>query len=111
MAMTPETEYRHLLDSRGTPLLQILGIAETGLSRDDAILAVNLLRSASIPILGGDVYFQKGAGIEPAYAYWHSDPIDGEGHDSFVTRSCLHSKNYVESFPSTENTPLFVLVI
>lgn len=108
--MNPETEYRSLLESRGIPL-QSLGVAETALSRDDAVLAVSLLRSASIPILGGDVYFQNVTGIKPAYANWHSDPVDGENRDCFVTRSCLDSKNYIESFPSTTETPIFVLVI
>jgi hypothetical protein len=108
--MTPEIEYRALLESRGIPL-RSLGIAETALSRDDAILAVSLLRSASIPILGGDVYFKKATGIESAYANWHSDQMNGEDRDSFVTRSCFESKNYIESFPSTEDTAIFVLVI
>ena len=108
--MNPEKEYLDLLESRGIPL-RTLGLAETALSRDDAILAVNLLRNASIPILGGDVYFKKVTGMESAYANWHSDPMDGENRDGFATRSCLDSKNYIESFPSTEDTPIFVLVI
>lgn len=108
--MNPETEYRKLLETRGISL-QNPGLAEVALSRDDAILAVSLLRSASIPILGGDVYLKKIAGVESAYANWHSHPMDGEDRDSFVTRSCLDSKNYIESFPSTEDTPIFVLVI
>lgn len=108
--MNPETEYRKLLESRGISL-QSPGLAEIALSRADAILAVGLLRSASIPILGGDVYFKKATRIESAYANWHSDPMDGEDRGSFVTRSCLDTLNYIESFPSTEAVPIFVLVI
>jgi hypothetical protein len=108
--MNPETEYRKLLESRGISL-QSPGLAEIALSRADAILAVGLLRSASIPILGGDVYFKKVTGIESAYANWHSDPRDGEDRGSFVTRSCLDTLHYIENFPSTEAMPIFVLVI
>ena len=108
--MNPDTEYRELLESRGISL-QSPGLTEIALSRADAILAVGLLRRASIPILGGDVYFKKVTGIESAYANWHSDPMDGESRDNYVTRSCLDSLNYIESFPSTEAVPLFVLVI
>jgi len=108
--MNPETEYRKLLERRGISL-QCPGLAEIALSRADAVLAVGLLRSASIPILGGDVYFKKVTGIESAYANWHSDPMDGEDRDSFVIRSCRDTLNYIEKFPSTEAMPIFVLVI
>jgi hypothetical protein len=108
--VNPETEYRTLLESKGIPL-QGLGVAETALGRDDALRAVDLLHRASIAILGGDVYFKKATRIESTYDSWHSDRIDGEDHDSFVSRSCLDSKNYIEKFPSTGDPPLFVLVI
>ena len=109
VTMTPETEYRSLLESRGIPL-QSLGIAETGLNRNDAILAVSLLRSASIAILGGDVYFRTPAGIETAYANWHSSSKRAEDRESFVARSGMETLSYIESFPTTEATPIFVLV-
>jgi hypothetical protein len=105
-----ETEYRRLIEGGGIPL-RCLGLADIALSRADAMLAVGLLRSASIPILGGDVYFKKVTGIEIAYANWHSDPTDSEDRDSFVARSCLETENYIKSFPTTEAEPIFVLVI
>jgi hypothetical protein len=108
--MSTETEYRRLIESKGISL-QCLGIAEIALTRLDAILAASLLRNASIPILGGDVFFKKPAGIELAYANWHSDPMEGEDRERFAIRSCLDALNYIESFPSTEAVPLFVLVI
>jgi hypothetical protein len=107
--MTPETDYRSLLESRGISL-QGLGLAETGLNRNDATLAVSLLRNASIAILGGDVYFKTPTGIEAAYANWHSSSRGGEDRESFVARSCMETLNYIESFPSTEAMPIFVLV-
>lgn len=108
--MNPGTEYRSLLMSRGISL-QCFGLTEIALSRDDAIVAVSLLRNASIPILGGDVYFKTVTGIESAYANWHSDPMEGEDRDCFVSRSCVETTDYIKGFPSTEATPIFVLVI
>ena len=108
--MKPDAEYRKLIEAKGISL-QSPGLTEVALGRDDAILAVDLLRSASIPILGGDVYFKKPTGIEDAYANWHSDPAVGESRDRFVIRSCLETKNYIENFPSTDATPIFVFVI
>lgn len=108
--MNSETEYHKLLESRGVSL-QSSGLTEIGLSRANALLAIDLLRSASIPILGGDVYLKKEAFIESAYANWHSDPREGEDRRDFVSRSCFETKNYIENFPSTEAMPVFVLVI
>jgi hypothetical protein len=111
--MNPETEYRQLVESKGISLQSRYGIGmrDIALSREDAMLAVNLLQRASIPILGGDVYFKKTTGIESAYANWHSDPTDGEDRANFVTRSCREALNYIAGFPSAEAVPIFVLVI
>ncbi len=108
--MKPDAEYRKLIETKGISL-QSPGLTEFALGRDDAILAVDLLRSASIPILGGDVYFKKPTGIELAYANWYSEPVAGESRDRFVIRSCLETRNCIENFPSAEATPIFVFVI
>ena len=108
--MNSETEYRKLLETRGISL-QSPGLTEIALSRADAILAIDLLLSASILILGGDVYFKKDTGIESAYANWHSDAMEGEDRKDFVSRSYLETKDYIDNFPSTEPMPVFVLVI
>lgn len=108
--MTSGAEYRKLIEAKGISL-QTLGQSEVALSRDDAILAVDLLKSSSIPILGGDVYFKRTTGITLAYANWHSDPAAGESRDEFAIRSGLEAKNYIQSFPSSDTTPIFVLVI
>jgi hypothetical protein len=108
--MNPDTEYRKLLETKGVSL-ESSGLREIGLNRSDAIHAVSLMQSNFVAILGGDVYFKKVVGIEPAYANWHSDPKDGENRDAFVARSCLESKNYIESFPLTDAIPIFVLVL
>ena len=107
--MNPYSEYRKTIDDKGISL-QCFGINDVALSREDAIFAVGLLQSASIPILGGDVYCKKPSGIESAYANWHSDRLEGEDRNSFASRSCFESLNYIENFPSME-TSIFVLVI
>lgn len=108
--MKPESEYKKLIESRGISL-RSFGIADIALSRADAIYAVELLGNASIPILGGDVYFKKDTGIELAYANWHSDPFSGEDRHSFAARSCIETLNYIKSFPATEETPIFAFTI
>lgn len=108
--MNPESEYRKLLETRGVSL-ENPGLAEIALDRADAILATGMLLRASIPILGGDVYYRGKLGIESAYANWHSDPIPGEERKDFASRSCLEAKSYIEKFPVGEAQPVFVLVI
>ena len=48
-------DYNRLLDKKGIQLGD-LGLSDIALERDDALIAVNLLRNASIPILGGDFF-------------------------------------------------------
>ena len=75
-------------------------------------LAVQFLRKASIPILGGDVYLKRGAKIELAYADWHSDPHRGEDLDRYLERSWAGTANYIRSFSQPPDAmPLFSLVV
>jgi hypothetical protein len=108
--MNPSEDYKRLLEDKGIPLLD-LGLREIALERDDALQAVKLLQKASVPILGGDVYFRRKSGIESAYANWHSDQAPSEGRDCYVTRSCLKTENYIKKFSSPDSPMLFVLVI
>ena len=92
--------------------LQDLGLKEVALHRADALLAVEQLRAASVPILGGDVYFFRGEKVEHAFANWHSDRRPGEGWREFAERSCRETTRYLEAFPHRpEVAPVFVLVV
>jgi hypothetical protein len=106
--MKSNAEYLKLLQARGISL-QRFGLSDFALRRADAIVAIDLLQATSIAILGGDVFFNKATGIELAYANWHSDQADDESDDRFVIRSCFEAKRYIESFPSTDAEPIFVL--
>jgi len=108
--MSAVYEYAELLKTRGIPLRE-LGIADIALERADALNAIELLQRASVPVLGGDIYFKRPNGIEHAYANWHSDPQPGENRQRFASRSCFESADYISSFPTSDAMPLFVLVI
>ena len=108
--MTTPLSYRDLIETRGISLRE-LGIADTALTREDAILAADLLREAATPILGGDVYIKTQVGIEIAYANWHSDPRLNETRSQFADRSCLAAKRYITAYPSSGTTPMFGLVV
>lgn len=108
--MSTSQEYQSLLESRGVPL-STLGLRDIALEIDSVLLAVELLRKASIPILGGDVFFKRATGIEVAFANWHCDPKPDEDRVSFANRSCLETEQYIKRFPSSDALPLFVLVI
>lgn len=108
--MKPIDAYNQLLQSRGVPLRE-LGILDVALGRADVLAAIELLRKGSIPILGGDVYWQRQSGIELAYANWHSDLQAGEEREQFAIRSCREAHQYVLSFPPSDAAQLFSLII
>lgn len=108
--MNTSQDYQSLLEEKGISL-EPLGLLDIALERVDALHAISILQKALIPILGGDVYFKHGSGIEIAYANWHSDPKPGEESVHFVNRSCLETENYIKSFPLSDAHPIFVLVV
>lgn len=102
--------YNALLSSKGISLVS-LGAEEKALERESALLATRLLESALVPILGGDVYFQRGQKIVPAYANWHCERLREECDEVYARRCGSMSRSYIERFPTrTEDAPIFVLV-
>jgi hypothetical protein len=99
------------VDAKGVSL-RSLGIRDIALERDDALRAVEFLRNASVPILGGDVYIKRGEKIELTYADWHSDPKPGENADDYLARSWATMESYIKAYPQPSNAAtLFALVI
>jgi hypothetical protein len=109
--MSESTEYQALLNSRGVSL-ERLGSRGYALERSDALLAVKQLREATLPILGGDVYYDLPSGIEFAYAAWSCSRQRGEELFQYLTRSWSESESYIRTFPEPENgRVLFALVV
>ena len=99
------------LTSRGVSL-EALGLAERAVGREDALRAVDLVKSVGGTILGGDVYLDEGGRIESAYANWYSERRDDESSESFATRSCGESRTYISKYPNAPTGHvLFVLVV
>jgi hypothetical protein len=111
MSSQAPTEYQKLLDDRGVSL-DALGLGDVALERDDALRAVELLKRASVPILGGDVYFKQASVIKLALANWHTDHRPAEDRDHFLARSWEDTIRYITGFPSRADVlPLFSLVL
>jgi hypothetical protein len=109
MQMPPD--YLTLLESKGVRI-DLPGLDEIALKRADALQAVELLRTAAIPILGGDVWYRRRGRFEIAYANWHADPQIGEDSFTYLQRSLSKTAQYVREFPEpADGEPLFVLVI
>jgi hypothetical protein len=102
--------YRQILKTRGISL-EVFGVRDIALGRDDAISALKFLREASAPVLGGDVYLQRDSGLELAYANWHCDPRAGEPPGEYLSRSVVTAEQYIKRYPEHPGvTPLFALV-
>jgi hypothetical protein len=102
--------YQQLLEARGVSL-QSFGVRDIALRREDAALALKYLREASVPVLGGDVYFQRDSRLELAYANWHCDANAGEPPGDYLSRSVVAAEQYIRRFPDHPDvTPLFAIV-
>ncbi len=109
--MTASEEFDELLRKSGISLAS-LGIRETGLLRSDALTAVEILRRARLPILGGDVYFRRERQIVVAYANWYAEAKPSEDYETYLNRSWDIAEQYVQKFPVTSDAEaLFVIVV
>lgn len=109
--MTIPPEFDEFLTKLGISLAS-LGIRDVGLLRGDALKAVEILRRAKLPILGGDVYFRRGDQIALAYANWHADPKPSEDLQSYLRRSWEKTEMYLKSFPERPDAEvLFSIVV
>jgi hypothetical protein len=102
-------EYIDLLRSRGLRVLD--PSPEIALHRADALEAAEMLRRGAIAILGGDVYHKDGAELRAAYDNWSLDQNAGETPKDYAVKSCLHTLDYVRSYPETKLEPVFVFVL
>jgi hypothetical protein len=109
--MTMSPEFDEFLTKSGISLAS-LGIRDVGLLRDDALKAVEILRHAKLPILGGDVYFRRGDQTIVAHANWYAEPKPTEDHESYLRRSWEKAEMYLKSFPEPSDAEvLFSIVV
>jgi Immunity protein 40 len=109
--MQMPADYLTLLENRGVRI-DLPGLDEIALKRADALRAVGMLRTAAIPILGGDVWLRYGGEFRIAYANWYTNPQTGEDSFTYLERSLSNTTQYVQDFPEPADAePLFVLVI
>jgi hypothetical protein len=102
--------FRDFVSYRGVSL-ELLGLSERALSREDAMRAVELVRNAGVPILGGDVYVDQNGEVASAYANWYVERGERESEKAFAARSYSESRAYISGYPDPpDGMPMFVLV-
>ncbi|RDJ93039.1 hypothetical protein B4Q13_24680, partial [Lacticaseibacillus rhamnosus] len=86
--------------------------ADRAVRREDALRAIELIKSERRAILGGDVYVADGGRIESAYANWYSERRQNELSERVVARSCAETRAYITNYPDPpQGQALFVLVV
>jgi hypothetical protein len=106
------SDYERFLEMKGVRLFEPLGINETALEREDALVAIQLLRKAAIPILGGDVYLQRSTALEHTASSWSTNYLQNETDDSYLARSLSDTERFIRQLREVSGaTPLFVFVI
>jgi hypothetical protein len=107
--MNSESRLATFIQENGFPLL---GIAEFGLTKKDALLAVQIARSEDLPILGGDVYLRSSGKIIPAYANWSTEQLEGETASEYARRGWTETEAYIMKYREAKDVELiFVLVV
>jgi hypothetical protein len=104
-------KYKKLLDTKGVSLRSVY-VSEIGLAREDALQAVEYLREASVPILGGDLYYIKGDKIVHDPASWSIDRKYAEPHNEYIQRSYQATIEFINRIQGGDKEkPLFAFVV
>lgn len=108
----PLERLSQFVKERGVGLLVPCGVNEYALSRADALHAIDLLESAGIPILGGDLYMARHGRIENVYTPWASEPSAWESETEYARRSCNESRSFISKIlEPLDSVAMFVLVV
>jgi hypothetical protein len=110
--MNTSPEYNELLNTKGIALGHLC-VKDIALERSDAITAIEMLRRASIPILGGDVYLRRHLLLRSTYDQWHTDPRAGESADNYAVRSWIWTEQFIREYPAVldDGEPVFSFVV
>ena len=103
-------KFIELLNTRGLQI-DFGSQASVCLTRDNAIVALELLREEGAIVLGGDVFKLLENKFTPAYANWHCDEISAETKQAFSQRSILVALDYIKNYPKELEEAYFIFVI
>ncbi len=90
--------YQEVLLSRGLPLREI-GVAATGLARQDAFAAIEALRGSTIAIASGDVLRVTNELPQYTFSNWRALRGIGESLDAYIARSHAIAREYIAKYP------------
>ena len=87
-----------------------LKTSETGFSCRDALDALKILDGTKVSVYGGDVYRREQHGWNPTYDNWHCERQSMESDLDFAARSRAKARDYISTYPTVDDSHLFVMV-
>ncbi len=81
-----------------------------GLTKAQALEALDKLQELQIPVAGGDVYRIVNNRPEVTYDNWSCNHTKNETKKSYVLRSINEARNYIKNYKSSEQDILITLV-
>lgn len=98
------TKYTYFLKERGRSLSEINpGSDEIALKLDDALQAIELLKDARVPILGGDILSDVSGTLSYTYENWYCEKIEQETPNEYIERSYQISRTYLSNLILKKN--------
>lgn len=92
--------------------LSPMGVNNKAFSKKDALELVERLFILKIPILGGDVCeINEYNFIEYNYDNWSCNKQSDESDETYLTRSILRTKEYINNYPIESNKIFFAFVL
>ena len=103
-------KYNFFLIQFGESLADI-GINEIALNREYALKAVDILRTESIPILGGDVYEKQDETYCSTYDNWYCEKSNYTNDEEYLKESWNKAENYIKNYNCGEGNLFFFTIV
>lgn len=104
--------YFNFVKKNGRPLSEINpGSDELGLKINDALKAIELLRSEKTAILGGDVLSDEMGSLVYTYENWYCNKKSDEDQSSYINRSCDFAKKYISNIETRDKSNYYIVIV
>jgi hypothetical protein len=91
--------------------LDVIGVNNWALSKEQALIALEKLFSIGVPILGGDVYTISNGEINSQYDNWYCERLQDETSMEFVNRSFVSANRYVQNYNSENIDSIYFVIV
>lgn len=101
-----DTPLSDFVRSRGRSLRE-LGMREVAFAREDALQLLDLIKSRTLVVLGGDVFAERRGRLSQSGESWFFNPEPAKPREQNAGESAERARSYIKRFQSLDGSDSF----